>query len=270
MSSSSIQQFQHEQFGTIRTTIIDNEPWFVASDVAKALGYRMASDMARRLDDDEKDTRSVRTLGGNQNMTVINESGLYNAILGSKIESAKAFRKWVTSDVLPSIRKHGMYATAQTVDEMLADPDTMIRTLVALKAERAKVIQLEADKQTLVDDNAHMLPKAVAYDSFIEGEGTYSLTSAARLLAQMDKTINRKRLTALLRADEMLCKASRCPTKKAIDRGYAKQMIAKKASGEAAEPYAHLTQKGLDWCIRNYVSMPTNKSVPINAQVTTA
>lgn len=268
---NSITTYQHEQFGTIRTTTIDGEPWFVAKDVCDALALNNVGQATSGLDSDEKSSISINDgTEGNPNKVIISEAGLYSLVLRSRKPEAKAFKRWVTHDVLPSIRKHGMYATAQTVDEMLADPDTMIRTLVALKAERAKVIQLEADKQTLVDDNAHMLPKAVAYDSFIEGEGTYSLTSAARLLAQMDKTINRKRLTALLRADEMLCKASRCPTKKAIDRGYAKQMIAKKANGEAAEPYAHLTQKGLDWCIRNYVSMPTNKSVPINAQVTTA
>lgn len=79
------------------------EPLFVASDVAKILGYRMASDMTRRLDPDEKGTRSMRTLGGTQEMTTINESGLYNAILGSKVEGAKAFRRWVTSEVLPSL-----------------------------------------------------------------------------------------------------------------------------------------------------------------------
>jgi len=268
---NSITTYQNEQFGTIRTTTIDGEPWFVAKDVCDALGIATnhLNESGRGLDEDE--VASLPNWEGKGSAPlIISEAGLYSLVLKSRKPEAKAFKRWVTHDVLPSIRKHGMYATAQTVDEMLADPDTMIRTLVALKAERAKVIQLEADKQTLVDDNAHMLPKAVAYDSFIEGEGTYSLTSAARLLAQMDKTINRKRLTALLRADEMLCKASRCPTKKAIDRGYAKQMIAKKANGDAAEPYMHLTQKGLDWCIRSYVSMPTNKSVPINAQVTTA
>ena len=84
------------------------EPLFVASDVAKILGYRMASDMTRRLDPDEKGTRSVRTLGGTQDLTVINEPGLYTAILGSKVEGAREFKRWVTSEVLPSIRKHGI------------------------------------------------------------------------------------------------------------------------------------------------------------------
>ena len=90
----------------IRVMTEDGEPWFIASDVAGILGYRMASDMTRRLDPDEKGTRSVRTPGGIQEVSVINESGLYSAILGSKIEGAKAFRRWVFEEVLPSIRKH--------------------------------------------------------------------------------------------------------------------------------------------------------------------
>jgi anti-repressor protein len=262
MNGTSIQQFQHEQFGTIRTTTIDGEPWFVAKDVCDALEIGNPSKALMALDEDEKGVTTSNTLGGDQQMLTISEAGLYSLVLRSRKPEAKAFKRWVTHEVLPSIRKHGMYATPTTIEKMLADPDTMIQTLTALKAERARAAQLEADKRALMDDNAAMLPKSVAYDSFIEGEGTYSITSAARFLAQMDKTINRTRLLALLRADGMICKTSRCPTKKAIDRGYAKQLMAKKANGEAAEPYAHLTQKGLDWCIRNYVSMPTNATIP--------
>lgn len=82
------------------------EPWFVAADIARILGYRMASDMTRRPDPEEKGTHSTRTPGGTQELTTINEPGLYTAILGSKIEGAKAFKRWVTSEVLPSIRNH--------------------------------------------------------------------------------------------------------------------------------------------------------------------
>ena len=254
MSDSSIQQFKSEQFGTIRTTTIDGEPWFVASDIAKALGYRMASDMTRRLDEDEKGTHSVSTLGGEQNMSIISESGLYSAILGSKIESAKAFKRWVTHEVLPSIRKHGAYITPQTMADMMADPRNIAKVFNALADERQKV-------EALTEDNARMLPKAIAYDSFIDGDGTYSIQSAARFLSQIDIRMTVKRLYALLRADEFVCKQSRCPTKKAILRGYARQMMAKKANGEPADPYIHLTQKGLDWCVNNYVTVPNQMSV---------
>lgn len=121
------------------------EPWFIASDVAKILGYRDAHNMTRRLDLDEKGTRSVSTLGGTQELTVVTESGLYNAILGSKIEGAREFRRWVTSEVLPSIRKHGMYATPATIEEMIANPDMAIRLLTTLKEERARAARAEAE-----------------------------------------------------------------------------------------------------------------------------
>ena len=93
----------------VRTLLIDDQPWFVASDVASALNYRMAADMTRNLDDDERGTQIVRTPSGDQDMTVINESGLYSAILRSRKAEAKRFKKWVTAEVLPAIRKHGRY-----------------------------------------------------------------------------------------------------------------------------------------------------------------
>jgi len=93
----------------VRTLLIDDQPWFVAADVASALNYRMAADMSRNLDDDERGTQIVRTPSGDQEMTTINESGLYSAILRSRKAEAKRFKKWVTAEVLPAIRKHGRY-----------------------------------------------------------------------------------------------------------------------------------------------------------------
>ena len=247
MTDNSLQVFTNEDFGSVRVLAIDNEPWFVASDIAKALGYRMASDMTRRLDEDEKGTRSMRTPSGEQDMTIITESGLYNAILGSKVPDAKRFKRWVTHDVLPTIRKHGMYATPQSIERMLADPDTMIATLKALKAERERA-------NALMEDNARLLPKATMYDVAIEAEGTMSVTEAARYLAQYDKGITRKRLFALLRADGLVCKQGNAPTKKAIERGYMVQVMTTRADGRANAPYARMTRKGMDWCVRSYCS----------------
>lgn len=242
---NSLQVFTNEDFGSVRVLAIDNEPWFVASDIAKALGYRMASDMTRRLDEDEKGTRSMRTPSGEQDMTIITESGLYNAILGSKVPEAKRFKRWVTHDVLPTIRKHGMYATPQSIERMLADPDTMIATLKALKAERKRA-------DALMEDNARLLPKATMYDVAIEAEGTMSVTETARYLAQYDKGITRKRLFALLRADGLMCKQGNAPTKKAIERGYMVQVMTTRADGRANDPYARMTRKGMDYCMRTY------------------
>lgn len=243
----SLQVFNNEDFGEIRVLAIDNEPWFVARDVTDALGLDRTA--TRRLDEDEKGVRSMHTQGGEQEVGIITEAGLYSLIMASKKPEAKAFKRWVTHDVLPTIRKHGMYATPQAVEQMLADPDTMIATLKALKAERQKVA-------ALVEDNARMLPKSVAYDSFIDTEGTMTVTQAARYLAQMDRTITRTRLFAYLRADGIICKQGNAPTKRAISQGLARQIMSERADGKANEPYARLTQKGLDWCIEHYVRMP--------------
>ena len=255
MSELSIQQFESEQFGIIRTTTIDGEPWFVAKDVCDALGIR--SDTVRNiLDDDEVSETNPNTIGvaGGRKPLIISEAGLYGLVLKSRKPEAKAFKRWVTHEVLPSIRKHGAYITPQTMADMMADPRNIAKVFNALADERQKV-------EALTEDNARMLPKAIAYDSFIDGDGTYSIQSAARFLSQIDIRMTVKRLYALLRADEFVCKQSRCPTKKAILRGYARQMMAKKANGEPADPYIHLTQKGLDWCVNNYVTVPNQMSV---------
>ena len=130
----------------IRTIVAeDGEPFFVASDIAKILGYRDAYNMTRRLDPDDKGTRPASTPGGIQELTIINESGLYTAILGSEVEGARKFKRWVTSEVLPSIRKHGMYATPATIEEMIANPDIIIQLATTLKEERAARAKAEAE-----------------------------------------------------------------------------------------------------------------------------
>lgn len=103
----------------IRTFLIDDQPWFVAGDIAKALNYRDSEKMSRNLDEDEKDTRIVGTPFGDQEMTIINESGMYSAILRSRKPEAKRFKKWVTAEVLPSIRKHGFYGNAPKSQQVI-------------------------------------------------------------------------------------------------------------------------------------------------------
>lgn len=143
MNDITIFTYENANIRTITTE--DGTPLFVASDIAKILGYRDAHNMTRRLDPDELRTRSASTNAGTRQMTVITESGLYNAILGSKIEGAREFRRWVTSEVLPSIRKHGMYATPTTIEDMIANPDMAIKLLTTLKEERAARAKAEAE-----------------------------------------------------------------------------------------------------------------------------
>ncbi len=243
---NSIQVFNNEDYGTIRALKVNGDPWFVAKDICDALGIATnhLREEGRGLDDDE-----VATIpnweGKGAAPLIVSEAGMYSLMMRSRKPEAKAFKRWVTHDVLPSIRKHGIYATPQTIEQMLNDPDTMIATLKALKAERERT-------QALIEDNARLLPKATMYDVAIEASGTMSITEAARQLAQYDKTINRKRLFALLRADGLICKQDNAPTKKAIERGYLVQMMTTRPDGKANDPYARITRKGIDYCIRSY------------------
>ena len=148
-------------FGQIRTVTIDNEPWFVGKDVATALGYKNTKDaLATHIESCDKimgsqnATPSITdSMGRTQHPTWINESGLYALIFGSKLESAKRFKHWVTSDVLPSIRKHGVYA----VDELINNPEMAIKAFTALKEEREK-------NKVLIADNQRMKPKEIFTD----------------------------------------------------------------------------------------------------------
>lgn len=129
----AVEVFRNREFGEIRTVLINNEPYFVGKDVAVVLGYaEPRSTVSKKVDAEDRGVAKLETPSGVQEMTVINESGLYALILGSKLESAKRFKHWVTSEVLPSIRKHGMYA----VDELLENPDLLIKVATELKDER--------------------------------------------------------------------------------------------------------------------------------------
>ena len=144
---NELQIFQNSEFGEIRTIEKDGEPWFVGKDVAEILGYANASKaVSTHVDDEDKtfimldiaDSQNGNLLVGQSKTTIINESGLYSLVLSSKLPTAKKFKRWVTGEVIPSIRKHGMYATQSTVEQMLADPDTAIRLLSEISGKPYK------------------------------------------------------------------------------------------------------------------------------------
>ena len=117
---NNLQIFNSEEFGQVRTMVIDGEPWFVGKDVAEALGYERPTDTVRkRVDDEDRGISKMETPSGKQEMTIINESGLYTLVLGSKLDSAKRFKRWVTSEVLPAIRKTGSYNKPMTEAEQI-------------------------------------------------------------------------------------------------------------------------------------------------------
>lgn len=172
--------FTSEEFGSVRTVVRNGEPWFVAADVCKAL--KIDNTATRRLDDDEKMT--LRLTQGESNRTsetnIINEPGLYSLVLGSRKPQAKAFKRWITHDVIPSIRKHGMYATDETIDVMLADPDFGIRLLTELKEERRKnkmLLEENAAQQKTIEV---MQPKVSYYDSILASESLIQTTLIAK------------------------------------------------------------------------------------------
>lgn len=184
--------FENSNFGKIRVLEIDGEPWFIAVDIAKVLDYRTAYDMTRILDEDEKGTQIVRTPGGNQNVIVINESGLYSSILRSRKPEAKQFKKWVTSEVLPSIRKYGAYLMDQTVEKALTDPDFLIQLALKLKEEREKRLIAETELQ----ENK---PKIIFANCVETSRSSCLVGELAKLINQGGYPIGQNRLFAWMR-----------------------------------------------------------------------
>lgn len=135
---NQIEIFNNAEFGQVRVVVINEEPWFVLADVCKVLELTTPAKVSARLEEDEKGVTSIHTLGGQQKMTIINESGLYSVILRSDKPQAKPFRKWVTSEVLPTIRKHGAYMVDSVLEQALASPDFLIQLATQLKAEKEK------------------------------------------------------------------------------------------------------------------------------------
>lgn len=182
--------FENAEFGSIRTVEIDSTPYFVGKDVAEVLGYAKARNaLAAHVDDeDKKDAPIQGDLGGTQNMTIINESGLYSLILSSKLPKAKEFKHWVTSEVLPAIRRHGMYA----MDELIENPDLAIKALTALKEEREKTKKLTETVAVQNQQISELKPKASYYDVVLNCKDLVSVTEIAKDYGKSARWLNEK------------------------------------------------------------------------------
>ena len=146
--------FNNPEFGNIRTLTIDGEPWFIGRDVAEHLGYKEAAKAVReKVDVDDKGVSVLDTPGGTQDVVIINESGLYSLVLSSKLPGAKAFKRWITHDVIPSIRKHGLYMTPAKLQETLAKPENLMVILQTLADEQMKNAELTEANQKLEETN---------------------------------------------------------------------------------------------------------------------
>lgn len=178
---NELEVFNSSEFGQVRTVTIDGEPWFVAKDVATALGYSNTRDaIAKHVDDDDKNTVVIRDGKGNPNQTVINESGLYSLVLSSKLPTAKKFKHWITSEVLPAIRRHGAYMTPEKIEEALLNPDTLIRLATELKAEREARKHAELEAASAKQVIGELKPKADYTDRILSSKGTVTTTAIAK------------------------------------------------------------------------------------------
>ncbi len=214
---TDLQIFNSPEFGAIRTIEKDGEPWFVGKDVAAALGYKEPTKAAReKVDDDDKGVSKIDTPSGIQEMTIINESGLYSLVLSSKLPNAKKFKRWVTSEIIPSIRKHGAYMTPETLEKVLLSPDTLMQLAQNLKDEQEKRKALEAQIESQ--------KPAVLFTGAVETSKTSILIGElAKMLKQNGINIGQNRLFAWMREKGYLIKRKgtdyNMPTQRSMDMG---------------------------------------------------
>lgn len=214
---NDLQLFQNPEFGRVRIVEVSGEAWMVGKDVAEALGHTNPQRAIREyVDSEDKGVTEIVTPGGTQEMTIINESGLYSLVLSSKLPNARKFRRWVTTEVLPTVRKHGAYMTPETLQAAILNPDTMIQLCQQLKAEQEHSRQLEAE-------NAAMLPKAVFADAVSASKSSILVGELAKLLRQNGVDTGEKRLFHWLRQNGYLIKRNgadhNMPTQRSIEQG---------------------------------------------------
>lgn len=216
MTENAIKIFENEEFGQIRIIEKDGEPWLVGKDVAEILGYTNTPKAIRdHIDDEDKLTERIVLSGQNREAILINESGLYSLVLSSKLPTAKKFKRWVTSEVLPSIRKHGAYMTPETLQAAILNPDTMIQLCQALKEEQEKRKALEVK----VEEDKPKVQFAEAVDS---SPSSILIGTLAKLITQNGVKIGQNKLYEWMRQNGyLISQGSRHnePTQKAMELG---------------------------------------------------
>lgn len=202
--NNKIKVFENPEFGSVRTVTINGEPWFVAADVCNALDIGNPSQAISRLDDDEKVTLTTNEghsgkLGGAQMLNVISEAGLYSLILKSRKPEAKAFKRWITHEVIPDIRQYGMYATSDFLDKALGNPDNWIRMLTeysAVKKENETLKLKTVEQKEVIESQNNqitlMKPKASYYDLVLQTKNAVNITTIAKDYGLSAVTLNKK------------------------------------------------------------------------------
>ncbi|SCA96707.1 Antirepressor, phage associated [Bacillus mycoides] len=209
---NQLQVFNSEEFGQVRTVVKGKDVWFVAKDVCDVLEIVNATRSLSRLDEDELHSMKVAdSLGRLQETNIINESGLYSIIMTSRKPQAKAFKKWVTSEVLPSIRKHGAYMTDQVLEQAVTNPDFAIGLLTKLKEEKEKL----AAAQQIVQQQ----PLVTFAEACMQSDQTLKVSEVAKLAAKHNIKIGQRQLFAKLREWNLMFKRSTEPTQPAVEKG---------------------------------------------------
>lgn len=193
-----IKVFENSEFGKVRVSVVDGEPMFCLSDVCNVIGISNSRNVKSRLDIEDVRQMDTLTEGGNQQVTFVTESGLYDVIIRSDSEKAKPFRRWVTTDVLPSIRKHGAYMTPEAIEKTLTSPDFIIQLATQLKNEQEKRKQaeakIEADK-----------PKVLFSEAVEASKKSILIRELAKIITQNGYQIGEKQLYERLRKAGYLC-----------------------------------------------------------------
>lgn len=205
--------FENKEFGKVRTIMTDGEPLFIAADVCKALDIKNFTQAVSRLDTDE---RAMLNIGRQGRTNVVNEYGLYNLVLASRKPEAKAFKRWITHEVIPAIRKHGGYLTPDKTEELLNDPDLIIQLATNLKEERAA--RSQAEQQLAVAK-----PKVLFADAMAASDSTILIGDLAKIIKQNGHAVGQQRMFKWLREHGYLIKRMgadyNSPTQKAMELG---------------------------------------------------
>ncbi len=247
---NDLQIFENSEFGTVRTVTVNGEVMFIGKDVVDILGYQNGSrDINRHVD--EEDRYKIMIFDGNQDKEtiIINESGLYSLIISSKMPNAKKFKHWVTAEVLPSIRKHGIYA----VDDLINNPDLAIKAFTALKEEKER-------NRALQEDNDRMRPKEIFADAVAASDTSILIGDLAKLLRQNGIEMGQKRLFVWMRENGYLIKRKgadwNMPTQKSMELGLleVKERIINNPDGSARIiKTTKVTGKGQQYFINKFL-----------------
>ena len=263
--------FNNEEFGQLRTIQKDGEPWFVANDVCRILEISNSRAATERLDEDEKAAVSLTDISSNgisqqRTMTVVNEPGLYTLVLGSRKPEARQFKRWVTHEVIPSIRKHGAYISGQT---------EMTREQLLAKAYKA-MIEIDAENkkriEALTNENSHLqrinslnTPKVVFATSVEATNGEILIGELAKILKQNGINVGQNKLYKQLRKDKLIMKNSTFPTQYGMERGWFRITEYPIKLGDGSEKLVNVTKvttKGQIALINKYLDKYYEENIP--------